>query len=75
MIRMGDRHVGEETAEKYSMSKLSARKVAAVEEHLLTCEPCRQAVAASDAYVGAMRNAVVKMPKAKPSAGRKMAGN
>jgi anti-sigma factor RsiW len=71
MTKTVNRHIGEETAEKYSLSKLAARKSAEVEEHLLTCEPCRQAVAASDAYVAAMRKAVAKMRKP----GRKMAGN
>jgi hypothetical protein len=75
MTKTVNRHVGEETAEKYSLSILSARKVAEVEKHLLICESCRQAVTASDAYIGAMRMAVAKMRKAEQKPGRKMAGN
>jgi anti-sigma-K factor RskA len=59
-----DRHLDEEAAEKYSLGILSARKVAEIEEHLLICEPCRQAVAASDAYVAAMRKAAAELRKA-----------
>jgi hypothetical protein len=67
------RHIGAETAEKYSMGKLPARKVPEVEEHLLICEPCRQAVAASDAYVAAMRMAAAKVHKADRKPRRKLA--
>ena len=59
-----ERHVDEAVAEDYSMGQLSARKVAEVETHLLTCEACRQAVSASDAYVAAMRDAASKVRKA-----------
>ena len=54
MATAADRHIDEETTEKYAMGKLSARAAALIEEHLLICEPCRQAVAASDAYVAAI---------------------
>jgi anti-sigma factor RsiW len=58
-----ERHIAEATVEKYSLAKLSARKTAEIEQHLLTCESCRQAVAASDAYVAAMRRAAAKVTK------------
>ena len=57
-------HLDAETAEKYSLEKLSARKTAEVEMHLLICESCRNAVASSDAYVAAMREASAKVRKA-----------
>ena len=69
-----DRHLNEEAAEKYSLGNLSARKVAEIEEHLLICEPCRQAVAASDDYVAAMREAAVKLREADKTPKRKVAG-
>ena len=57
-------HLDEENAEKYSLGKLSARKTAEIEEHLLVCARCRQVVADSDAYVAAMRNAAAKVRQA-----------
>jgi len=64
MANSVERHIDEKVAEQYSMGQLSARKVAEVETHLLICGPCRQAVAAADAYVAAMRNAAAKVRKA-----------
>jgi anti-sigma-K factor RskA len=69
-----DRHLDEEAAEQYSLSNLSARKVAEIEEHLLICEPCRQAVAASDAYVAAMRKAAAQLRQDEQKPKRKVAG-
>jgi hypothetical protein len=56
-------HVDAETAEKYSLGKLSARKTAELEKHILICESCQIAVAGSDAYVAAMRKAAAKIRK------------
>lgn len=64
MVGTVDKHLGEESAEKYSLGKLSARKVAETEEHLLICDSCRQTVVASDDYVAAMRRAAEKLRKA-----------
>lgn len=58
------KHLDEESAEKFSTGSLSARRVAEIEEHLLLCDPCRQAVAASDAYVAAIRTAAAKLREA-----------
>jgi anti-sigma-K factor RskA len=69
-----DRHLDEEAAEKYSLGHLSARKAAEIETHLLICEPCRQAVAASDAYVAVMRNAAAKLRQEEQRPRRKAAG-
>jgi anti-sigma-K factor RskA len=69
-----DRHLDEEAAEKYSLGHLSARKAAEIETHLLICEPCRQSVAASDAYVAVMRNAAAKLRQEEQRPRRKAAG-
>lgn len=61
-------HLDAETAEKYSLEQLSARKAAEIEGHLLICEPCREAVAASDAYVAAMREAAANIRKTEQNA-------
>ena len=61
-------HLDEETAEKYSLSQLSARKTAEVEKHLLVCDSCREVVTVCDSYVAAMRTAAAKLraTQAKP---------
>ena len=57
------KHLDEEAAEQYSLGQLSARKTAAVEQHLLVCGSCREVVTACDSYVAAMRNAAAKLRK------------
>jgi anti-sigma factor ChrR (cupin superfamily) len=69
-----ERHLDEEAAEKYSLGQLSARKVVEIETHFLVCESCRQKVAASDAYVAAMRNAAAKLRKKEQTPRRRVAG-
>jgi anti-sigma factor ChrR (cupin superfamily) len=61
MATAADRHIDEETTEKYAMGKLSARAAALIEEHLLICGRCRQSLAASDAYIAAMGLAAAKL--------------
>jgi len=61
-------HLDAETTEKYSLEQLSARKTAEIETHLLICESCRKAVAASDAYVAAMREAATRVRKTEQNA-------
>jgi hypothetical protein len=73
MLNPAGRHFDEDSAEKYSLGQFSARKVAEIETHLLICEPCRQAVGASDAYVAAMRNAAAKVRKKEPKSRRRTA--
>ena len=68
------RHLGEATIEKYSLGRLSARKTAEIEEHLLICESCRQSVAASDRYVAAMRTAARNLREAERKSGGLGAG-
>ncbi|HEX3743815.1 MAG TPA: hypothetical protein VHW09_07790 [Bryobacteraceae bacterium] len=69
-------HLDEETVEKYSMSKLSSRKVVEAEKHLLVCEACQKAVADSDAYVAAMKKAAagVRKSEEKQKPRRRVAG-
>jgi len=56
-------HLDAETAEKYSLEKLSARKIAEIEKHLLICESCQNDVAGWDAYVAAMQKAAAQIRK------------
>ena len=67
-----DRHLDEETAERYSLGSLSARAAAEIEEHLLTCQSCRQTVAASDTYSAAMRQASARLRRAAQKPKRKV---
>jgi hypothetical protein len=57
-------HLDAETTEKYSLETLSARKTAEIEMHLLICESCQEAVAASDTWVAAMQAAAAKVREA-----------
>ena len=57
------KHLGGEEAERYALGAMSEEEVAPWEEHLLVCEPCRREVAASDAYVAAMRKAAEELRK------------
>jgi len=71
MVNPVERHLEEDIAEKYSLGQFSARRVAEIEAHLLVCGSCRLAVAASDAYVTAMRNAAAEVRKQEPKAKRR----
>jgi anti-sigma factor RsiW len=55
------RHFDEETAEKYSLGKLSAKRTAEVEQHFLVCPTCQHLVAEFDAFTTAMRKAAAKV--------------
>jgi len=50
-------HYSDDEIERYSMGTLDAVTLAKLEEHLLICDPCRQRVSASDAYLAALRQA------------------
>lgn len=69
-----DQHFDEEAAEKYSLGTMSARAKAQIEEHLLICETCRQAVAVADEYAAAMRQAAESLRKAQRKPKRTVAG-
>jgi anti-sigma factor RsiW len=64
-------HIDPETIEKYSMQRLSAKAVASVEEHLLICQVCQEALQASDAYIAAMRTAAADLRQAERKPKRK----
>jgi hypothetical protein len=53
-----DRHFEEEVLESYSRGTLSGKSLVRLEEHLLTCEACRQRLEQNDEYVLAMRTAL-----------------
>jgi hypothetical protein len=50
-------HIGEETLEAYSFSRLGEEDLAAVEEHLLVCETCQKRLDQVESYARAMRGA------------------
>jgi anti-sigma factor ChrR (cupin superfamily) len=75
MAHSPDRHPDKEAIEKYSLGAWSARRRAEIEEHLLLCDPCRQAVTASDAYVAAMTKAAAKVRQGEGKTKRRVAGN
>lgn len=51
------RHLDADDIEKYSLGDISEDSAAELEEHLLTCQACRDRVTESDRYVQAVRNA------------------
>jgi hypothetical protein len=51
------RHMQEDEVERYCMRQMSEAESAGFEEHLLTCEECRNRVLEIDHYLGAMYNA------------------
>ena len=50
-------HMQEDMIEKYSMQQMSEEESGPLEEHLLTCEACRERVIESDTYIPAMERA------------------
>jgi len=51
-------HPNEDILEEYALHRLPAALTAQVEEHLLLCESCQNAVAGTDSFVAAMKLAV-----------------
>lgn len=64
-------HLREEEIERYSLSEMSEEELARWGEHLLICDSCRRQVAASDAYVAAMRSAAAELRRAPATPGRR----
>jgi hypothetical protein len=50
-------HADEEQLERYSLGATDQTEVERVEEHLLTCEACRERLEEADVYAAAMRGA------------------
>lgn len=58
MIRMDGGHPTEEVLELYALGRLEEDRLGSVEEHLLVCEDCRQAVEQAEEYAQVMRAAL-----------------
>ena len=64
-------HLGGEEIERYSLGEMSEEELARWEEHLLICDSCQRQVAASDAYVAAMRSAAAELRRVPAKPGRR----
>jgi len=59
---MGDQsHVADDLLELYSLDRLSADELVAVEEHLLVCRACQDRLKETDDFVRVMRAALVSV--------------
>lgn len=58
------RHLDADDIEKYSIGGISEESAAELEEHLLTCQACRDRVTESDRYVRAVQNAARQLDRA-----------
>jgi len=56
-----DRHWDEEELENYSRGILPEEEAGQVEEHLLTCEPCRRQLSQTEAYIASIRRAGARL--------------
>lgn len=55
------RHLQEEQLEAYTMGTIPADEAAELEEHLLTCQACRDHLRETDEYVQAMQRAAGRL--------------
>lgn len=53
-----DLHCDEQTLEEYCLGILSERRTNAVEEHLLLCEECRDALSAQSEFIQCLKAAL-----------------
>jgi hypothetical protein len=53
-------HPDEESLELYALGRLPEPEAAAIEEHLLACHPCQDAMKELDEYVAAMKGALAE---------------
>ena len=53
-----DDHISEDILENYALGKLSNDASAPVEEHLLVCPTCQDALQEADDYIGVIKAAV-----------------
>ena len=56
------RHVHADQLEEYALRRLSEPETAAVEEHLLVCEDCRDGLISIDEVISVTRAAMLKAP-------------
>src|ERR1700730_3725317 len=59
-MNMIGQHSDEEHLESYAMGRLSDSEVETLEEHLLCCEQCRDALDETEAFIASMRGALKK---------------
>jgi hypothetical protein len=59
-------HIPEETLEQYSLGRLSELEIEPVEEHLLICAQCQDALTETEDFLRVVRSAVVEMPAQPP---------
>ena len=59
-----DDHVDEEILERYALGRLNEDEAAPVEEHLLVCHWCQDALGAAEEYIRAVRAAAPKLVSA-----------
>jgi hypothetical protein len=57
-VDLKDHHGTEEQIERYLLGNLSGLELAALEEHLLICESCRERTESAEAFAMAMRDAL-----------------
>lgn len=57
MVLEPDRHAAEEELERYSLGDLAGKECARLEEHLLTCEACRNRLEEQDRIADAITSA------------------
>jgi hypothetical protein len=63
------RHMDAEDLERYSLGNTSLEESESVEEHLLTCEDCRDRLHETDDYLRAMRTSSARLRRDEASAG------
>jgi len=64
-------HIDEESLERYALGRPLASESEWIEEHLLVCGPCREALVILDRFIPAMRDALGKIGGAAAYAARK----
>jgi hypothetical protein len=65
------RHMDAEDLERYSMGNTSVEESGSIEEHLLTCEDCRDRLRETDDYLLAMRTSSARLERDEASAQRR----
>src|SRR5262245_2556529 len=65
------RHMDAEDLERYSMGNSSPEESESIDEHLLTCEDCRDRLRETDEYVRAMRTTAARLRREEESAGKR----
>ena len=64
-------HIDEESLERYALGRSLASESEWIEEHLLVCGPCREALVILDRFIPAMRDALGKIGGGAAYAARK----